>query len=79
MKPQKERMGSDFPLTPAMFQVLLSLADREKHDTGTDHVKSLRRNMISYFGTVKNILGLVFEGSFWPPSRSRLCIEGMKG
>lgn len=63
MKPQKERAEPDLPVTWAMFQVLLSLADGEKHgyailkDVEAQSHGEVRLGTGTLYGIIKRLLG----------------------
>lgn len=62
MKQHKERAELDLPLTPAMFQVLLSLADGEKHgyailkDVEAQTHGEVRLGTGTLYGIIKRLL-----------------------
>lgn len=63
MKPQKEKVEPDLPLTPAMFHVLLCLADGEKHgyailkDVEAQTHGEVRLGTGTLYGIIKRLLG----------------------
>ena len=63
MKAEKGRAEPDLPLTPAMFQVLLSLADGEKHgyailkDVEAQTHGSVLLGTGTLYGIIKRLLG----------------------